>query len=85
MRRRLVDRGTGGNVSRQSGLSSHTIRTRCGPTTLHAESTLDTHFGSARSAWKRDGDRILLEVTVPPGATAKIVGPGPTNRLPPPR
>ncbi|WP_405183249.1 alpha-L-rhamnosidase C-terminal domain-containing protein [Nocardia sp. NBC_01377] len=51
------------------------MRTRCGPTTLHAESTLDTHFGSARSARKRDGDRILLEVTVPPGATAKVVGP----------
>jgi alpha-L-rhamnosidase len=38
----------------------------------HAESTVDTPYGTARSAWRRDADDITLEITVPPGATAEV-------------
>ncbi|MBB2947330.1 alpha-L-rhamnosidase [Actinoplanes lutulentus] len=38
----------------------------------HACATLRTPFGTATSGWTRDADQVHLEVTVPPGATARV-------------
>ncbi|WP_258229395.1 family 78 glycoside hydrolase catalytic domain, partial [Arthrobacter sp. HMWF013] len=38
----------------------------------HASTSHETPYGLARVAWKRVGDRILLEATVPPGTAAAV-------------
>jgi alpha-L-rhamnosidase len=38
----------------------------------HAEGTFETPYGEVRSAWRRDGDGVVLEVTVPSGSTAEV-------------
>lgn len=38
----------------------------------HAAAALETPYGRASSAWRRDGDRIALDVEVPVGATATV-------------
>ncbi len=43
-----------------------------------AKATYASPYGEIRSAWKRDGDRLTLEVTVPPGVTAEVFVP--TNK-----
>lgn len=40
----------------------------------HARATIDTPFGEASSAWRREGEDVVLEVVVPAGATAEIDG-----------
>ncbi|TVR49750.1 MAG: rhamnosidase [Puniceicoccaceae bacterium] len=42
----------------------------------HAEAELDTPHGRAAVRWEKMGDRLLLEVTVPPTATATVTAPG---------
>ena len=46
-----------------------------------AKATYAAPYGEIRSAWKRDGDRLTLEVTVPPGVTAEVFVP--TNKMSP--
>jgi alpha-L-rhamnosidase len=41
-----------------------------------AEATHESAYGRIRSAWRRDGDRVLLEVDVPPGTECEITPPG---------
>jgi alpha-L-rhamnosidase len=41
----------------------------------HASSTIETPYGTARSAWRLDGEVVTLEVTVPIGTEADIVTP----------
>lgn len=38
----------------------------------HASSRVETVFGTARSAWRIDGDMVRLKVTVPAGTTARV-------------
>ncbi|VXB88993.1 Alpha-L-rhamnosidase [Arthrobacter sp. 9AX] len=38
----------------------------------HASTSHETPYGLARVAWKRVGDRILVDATVPPGTTAEV-------------
>jgi alpha-L-rhamnosidase len=38
----------------------------------HASTSLETPYGLAQVAWKRVGDRILVDATVPPGTTAVV-------------
>ncbi|UVJ41366.1 alpha-L-rhamnosidase [Arthrobacter sp. CJ23] len=38
----------------------------------HASTSHETPYGLARVAWKHDGDRILVDATVPPGTTAEV-------------
>ncbi len=38
----------------------------------HAATAHETPYGPARVAWKRVGDRILVEATVPPGTAAAV-------------
>ncbi|MGG6382215.1 family 78 glycoside hydrolase catalytic domain [Paenarthrobacter sp. NEAU-H11] len=42
----------------------------------HASTSHETPYGLARVAWKRVGDRILVEATVPPGTSAVVSLPG---------
>lgn len=46
----------------------------------HAGCSVDTPYGTARSAWRRPvdraGDPVVLEVVVPPGTTAEVHLPG---------
>lgn len=42
----------------------------------HAAAKLETPYGMARSAWRRDGEGIRLEATVPPNTTATLRLPG---------
>jgi alpha-L-rhamnosidase len=37
-----------------------------------AELSLDTRYGTVSSKWRRSGDRVTLEVSVPPNTTAEI-------------
>ncbi|WP_062317762.1 alpha-L-rhamnosidase [Demequina maris] len=41
----------------------------------HASSTQETPLGTASSAWRRDGDEVVVEAVVPPNATATVVLP----------
>ncbi|WP_332760524.1 alpha-L-rhamnosidase [Pseudarthrobacter sp.] len=38
----------------------------------HASTSHETPYGLARVAWRRAGDRILVDATVPPGTTALV-------------
>ena len=38
----------------------------------HASTSHETPYGLAKVAWKRVGDRILVDATVPPGTTAVV-------------
>jgi alpha-L-rhamnosidase len=42
----------------------------------HASATLDTPYGPARAAWRRDGDRVVVEAEVPANTSAEVVLPG---------
>ncbi len=46
----------------------------------HAEATLETVYGRAASAWRLDGDDLVLEVTVPPNASATVHVPATSAR-----
>ncbi|WP_459545556.1 alpha-L-rhamnosidase [Nocardia sp. X0981] len=48
----------------------------------HASASVTTPFGIARSSWRSSGDRVHLEVTIPPGATGDIrLGDGRTEHV----
>ncbi|WP_342749240.1 alpha-L-rhamnosidase C-terminal domain-containing protein [Nocardia donostiensis] len=48
----------------------------------HAAATITTPFGRARSSWRLHGDRVELEVTIPPGATGDVrLGDGRAERV----
>ena len=40
-----------------------------------AAARIITPYGAASSSWRRQGDDVLLEVVVPPGATAEVLLP----------
>ncbi|WP_394771610.1 family 78 glycoside hydrolase catalytic domain [Lacisediminihabitans sp.] len=42
----------------------------------HATASLDTPYGPARVAWRREGDCVVVEAEVPANATAEVVLPG---------
>ncbi|MEV4124762.1 family 78 glycoside hydrolase catalytic domain [Nocardia sp. NPDC049707] len=48
----------------------------------HASASITTPFGAARSSWRVDGERVELDVTIPPGATGDIrLGDGRVERV----
>lgn len=47
-----------------------------GGTLKDAEATIETSYGTIRSAWKRDGGKIGYDFSVPEGTTAELVLPG---------
>ena len=44
----------------------------------YARASLETLYGTLSSAWRQDGQRFVLNVTVPPNTTADVVLPGTT-------
>ncbi|TXN29333.1 family 78 glycoside hydrolase catalytic domain [Lacisediminihabitans profunda] len=42
----------------------------------HATASLDTPYGPARVAWRREGDRVVVEAEVPANTTAEVILPG---------
>jgi alpha-L-rhamnosidase len=42
----------------------------------HASASLDTPYGPARVAWRREGDRVVVEAEVPANTTAEVILPG---------
>lgn len=46
-----------------------------------AEASLDTPYGLARVAWRRETDRIVVEAVVPPNTTAVVELPGSSETL----
>ncbi|SFR91633.1 alpha-L-rhamnosidase [Microbacterium sp. cf046] len=51
------------------------------PQLQSAGTTVDTPFGEATSRWQREGDTLVLEVTVPAGTTARIMTPWETRAV----
>ena len=52
-----------------------------GGTLTEAEATLETAYGTIRSAWRRTGGKTIYEFTVPAGTTAELVLPGEKPRI----
>lgn len=44
------------------------------------EASHESQYGTIKSGWKRDGDRVTLNVTIPTGTTATVVMPGKTYK-----
>ena len=49
------------------------IMPRPGGGLTHARASLETMYGTFVSAWRLDGQRMVLDVTVPPNATANVM------------
>jgi alpha-L-rhamnosidase len=58
------------------------IQPRPGGPLTSAEAELETPYGTARSAWRKTGDRLVIETTVPPNTTATLVVPAAPGRRP---
>jgi alpha-L-rhamnosidase len=58
-----------------AGFARLTVRPRIGGGLTEAHATFDSICGRIASAWKIDGGRITLDVTVPPNATATVYVP----------
>jgi alpha-L-rhamnosidase len=52
------------------------IRPRPGGGLTHAQAWHDSAYGRVRSAWRREGDRLTIDVTIPPNTTATVWVPG---------
>ncbi len=66
------------------------VRPTVGGGLTHASATLRTPYGTASSSWRLEGagtdQRVLLDVVVPPGATARVrLGDGSTEEVAPGR
>ncbi|MGW0712148.1 alpha-L-rhamnosidase C-terminal domain-containing protein [Streptomyces sp. NPDC002643] len=58
------------------------IRPYVGGGLTSARASVATPYGAASSSWRRDGETITLDVTVPPGSTARVhVGTGAPKTL----
>jgi alpha-L-rhamnosidase len=51
------------------------IQPHPGGNLTHAEANLQTYYGQARSAWKKNGNQLQLDVVIPANATATILIP----------
>jgi alpha-L-rhamnosidase len=58
------------------GCRTVAVRPRPGGGLTHASATHDSPYGRISVAWRRDGDRLDVAVTVPPGVTALVDLPG---------
>lgn len=48
------------------------VRPTIGGGLTHASGWVQTPYGRASSAWRLEGDQVVLDVEVPPGATARV-------------
>jgi alpha-L-rhamnosidase len=51
------------------------VRPRPSGGLTHAEGTLDSMHGRIATAWRREGDRLSLEVTIPTNTSAMVFVP----------
>ena len=56
----------------EPGYARLALRPTPGPGLDHARATLRTRHGLVESGWRRDGDRIVVEVAVPDGIEADV-------------
>jgi alpha-L-rhamnosidase len=48
------------------------IKPHIGGGFTHASATLDTYYGSLVSSWKVDGDKLTMDVEIPPNTTSTV-------------
>jgi alpha-L-rhamnosidase len=56
----------------EPGYRALNVRPIIGGGLTHARATLQTPYGHASSGWRIDGDTVTLDVTIPPGTTARV-------------
>lgn len=69
----LFDTVCGINVD---GENHFTIRPVPGGTLTHAEAEYDSVYGRVSSGWRKENDRLIFEIEIPPNCTADIILPG---------
>lgn len=52
------------------------IKPQPGGTITHAQTSYESPYGTFKCAWKIAGDRLKIDITVPPNATARVILPG---------
>jgi alpha-L-rhamnosidase len=72
----FLHRCTAGIVPLEPGYRRFAIRPLPDARLEWAEATHESPYGRIRSAWRRDGHRIALEVEVPPGTACEVTPPG---------
>lgn len=71
----FLHRVVGGLEELEPGYRRVRIAPRPGGGLTRASARHDSAFGTISSAWRRDGERMSLSVTVPPGVTAEVALP----------
>ena len=74
--------GLAGIRSAEPGYGSITIRPVTPEGLDWARGSVDTVVGRIESKWRREGDKISLDVTIPPGSTAEVWCAGPRRTTP---
>ena len=64
------------------GASHVRIAPRPGGGLTHARVSLETFYGTLSSAWRLDGQRFVLNISIPPNTTADVILPGTTEPVP---
>lgn len=64
-----------GQAEESSGYKHLVVRPQVGGGMTHAEASLQTPYGPARSSWRTEGDRLMLDVSVPPNTRATVFVP----------
>jgi alpha-L-rhamnosidase len=73
-----LHRRVAGLVPAAPGYKRILVRPRPGGGLTHASATHESPFGRIEVAWRRDGERLHVDVAVPPGATATVQLPDPS-------
>jgi alpha-L-rhamnosidase len=72
----FLHRVVAGLAPAEPGYRKLLIRPRPGGGLTDAEATLRTPYGDARVRWHRPGDRLVVDIVVPVGSTARVELPG---------
>jgi alpha-L-rhamnosidase len=73
-----LHRRVAGLVPAAPGYRRILVRPRPGGGLTHASAAHDSPYGRVEVAWRRSGDELQVDVTVPPGATALVQLPDPS-------
>ncbi|MET0908748.1 MAG: glycoside hydrolase family 78 protein [Ilumatobacteraceae bacterium] len=72
----FLHRVVAGLAPAEPGYRKLLVRPRPGGGLTHATATLRTPYGDARVSWTRPGDRLVVDVVVPIGSSARVELPG---------
>ncbi|WP_162600146.1 alpha-L-rhamnosidase [Streptomyces sp. CS131] len=78
---RFLTEYVAGLAPAEPGYRVISIRPHVGGDLTSARASVKTPYGAASSSWRRDGDTIVLDVTVPPGTTARVHVGSQTQRI----